>query len=71
MIDQTPEEIDSIRRLAARQAEIDLCGGIDLFDSERLIPDYITKEYAGFGPAQPNTICPRSTTAATTPPTAA
>ena len=51
MIDPTPDEIDLIRRLAARQGEMDLYGGINLFQIERLIPDYVTNVYAGFGPA--------------------
>jgi hypothetical protein len=51
MIDPTPDEIDFIRRLAARQGETDLYGSIDLFHIERLIPDYVTKVYDGFGPA--------------------
>jgi hypothetical protein len=51
MIDPTPDEIDFIRRLAARQGEMDLYGGINLFQIERLIPDYLTNVYAGFGPA--------------------
>jgi hypothetical protein len=52
MIDPTPDEIDFIRRLAARQGEMDLYGSIDLYHIERLIPDYVTEGYAGFGPAQ-------------------
>jgi hypothetical protein len=31
---------------------MDLYGSIDLFHIERLIRDYVTKGYAGFGPAQ-------------------
>ena len=34
MIDPTPDEIDFIRRLAARQGEIELYGSIDLFHIE-------------------------------------
>ena len=51
MIDPTSDEIDFIRRLAGRQGEIELYGSIDLFHIERLIPDYVTNVYAGFGPA--------------------
>jgi hypothetical protein len=54
MIDPTPHEIDFIRRLAARQGEMDFYGSIDLFHIERLIPDYVTQAYAGFGPAHFN-----------------